>query len=133
MEDLFRSYWWLLFPLGWFIAGGFTSWLNYRRQRDAIGIIKSYADAGKEPPAELLKLLNRPIDSDDELLAYAKSEGRPTNYWSLVGLFGVLAAGFGYAWWTDVAGAGFAFGIVALTMGAVAVWSLINAAMRHGR
>jgi len=22
MEDLFRSYWWLIFPLGWFVASG---------------------------------------------------------------------------------------------------------------
>ena len=30
MEDLFRSYWWLLFPAGWFIAEAWQSWLRYR-------------------------------------------------------------------------------------------------------
>lgn len=36
MEDLFRSYWWLLFPLGWFAVGAFDRWLAYRRTRDAL-------------------------------------------------------------------------------------------------
>ena len=136
MEDLFHAYWWLLFPLGWFVYAGFASWLNYRRQKDAIEVIKSYAASGKEPPADLLKVLNRSIDADAEFWGAtdeARAHRRPHNYWSLFGLFAVLAAGFGFAWWTDAGGAGFAFGIVALTMGAVAVWAMINAAMSRPR
>jgi hypothetical protein len=53
MEDLFRSYWWLLFPLAWFVVGGWQSWLNYRRHRDTLDIIKTYADSGKDVPAGL--------------------------------------------------------------------------------
>ena len=135
MEDLFRDYWWLIFPLGWMLGSVFTAWLNYRRQRDAINLIKSYAESGREPPAELLKVLNRSIDPDEEFWGGATTEGsgKPTNYWSLFGLFAVLAAGFGYAWWINAGNAAFAFGIVALTMAAVAVWSLINAAMSRPR
>ena len=51
MEDLFRSYWWLLFPLAWFVSAGFSSLLNYRRQKDALKLIQTYAEKGQEPPA----------------------------------------------------------------------------------
>ena len=40
MEDLFRSYWWLLFPMAWFVFGGFSSWLNYRKQRETLKLLK---------------------------------------------------------------------------------------------
>ena len=128
MEDLFRSYWWLLFPLGWFIASGFTSWLNYRRQRDAIELMRRYADSGKEPPAELLGVLNRTIDSDVELMGGDRTgvpwgPGRSGHVYSVV-LFAALAAGFGYAAWADLYGAGTAFLIVAFVTGALALASL---------
>ena len=92
MEDLFRSYWWLLFPLAWFIGSGWTSWLNYRRQRETLDIVRRYADSGREVPPELMKVLDRPIDSDAEFWGAASYESnRRTNYWSLFGLFAVLA------------------------------------------
>lgn len=134
MEDLFRSYWWLLFPLGWFIASGFTSWLNYRRQRDAIEIVKRYADCGREPPPELLKLLDRPIDSDVELLGGGPkdSSGRGGHVFSVV-LFAALSAGFGYAAWADLYGAGQAFLIVSFVTGALALASLASLAFGRPR
>jgi len=35
MEDLFRSHWWLLFPLAWFVSAGFGSVMHrgYRSVR----------------------------------------------------------------------------------------------------
>lgn len=137
MEDLFRSYWWLLFPLGWFIASGFSSWLNYRRQRDAIEIIKRYADSGKEPPAELMKLLDKPIDAETEFWrsgdAACGSGGRGRHVFSVV-LFAALSAGFGYAAWADLYGAGEAFLIVAFVTGALALASLASLAFgRRGK
>ncbi len=58
MEDLFRSYWWLLLPLGYFIATGFDQLMRYRRHRDTLDLIKSYTDQGKEPPAALIATLS---------------------------------------------------------------------------
>ena len=77
MEDLFRSYWWLIFPLGWFVASGFSSLLNYRRQRDTLKLIQTYAEKGQEPPAALLKVLERPIDADDDAWQTRNQGGRP--------------------------------------------------------
>lgn len=120
MEDLFRSYWWLLFPLAWFVSIGFSSLLNYRRQRATLKLIETYAQKGEQPPEALLKVLERPIDAETESRAYGSpSGGSSGGLFSLV-LFTILAAGFGYASWADIYGAGDAFLIVALVMGAVA-------------
>lgn len=131
MADLFHSYWWLLFPLGWIVASAFSSFLNYRRHQRTLDLIKVYAEKGQEPPPELLKVLDKPIDADTEFFGAATSEGRPAqarNYWSLFGLFAVLAGGFAWAAWSGTfGGASWPFSIVALTMGAVAVWALVNA------
>lgn len=57
MEELFRSFWWLVFPLSWFVFGTFQSWLAYRARRDILDLLKSYTEAGREPPAELVARL----------------------------------------------------------------------------
>jgi hypothetical protein len=66
MEDMFRQFWWLIFPLSWFVFGAYQSWLSYRANRDTLDLIKTYAQAGREPPPELLaKLSKRWNDGDD--------------------------------------------------------------------
>ena len=57
MEDLFRSYWWLLFPLAWFVIAGWRAWLRHQSRRDVVDLVKSYAASGKEIPAGLLDKL----------------------------------------------------------------------------
>jgi hypothetical protein len=58
MEELFRSYWWLAFPLSWGVFGVFQSWLAYRARHDARDVLRSYAEAGREPPPALVARLN---------------------------------------------------------------------------
>ena len=53
MEDLFRDYWWLVFPLSGFVFAGFGMVMNYRMQRDRMDVLKTYADRGQTPPPEL--------------------------------------------------------------------------------
>tara|TARA_R110002051_G_scaffold89070_5_gene157035 strand:+ start:221 stop:655 length:435 start_codon:yes stop_codon:yes gene_type:complete len=136
MEDLFRSYWWLLFPLAWFVSAGFSSLLNYWRHRNALNLIKAYVDKGQEPPAALLKLLERSgpgedIFADGGMAPASKAYGQPTNYWSLFGLFAMLAAGFlGAGYYLNLDGGSGAFTIVGFTMAAVAFWAFINALFR---
>jgi hypothetical protein len=55
MEDFFRSYWWLLFPIGAFVFGAWDRWLAYKRSRDHLDLLKHYAQQGKEPPPELVR------------------------------------------------------------------------------
>ncbi len=132
MEDLFRSYWWLIFPLGWMIAGGFSSLLNYNRQRDTLKLIQTYAEKGQEPPEALLKVLDRPIDVDHEHRPYSERRGTEGTWFSVV-LFGLMAAGFGYASYTDMYGAGEAFLIVTFVLGALSAACLVQALMRGNR
>lgn len=136
MEDLFRSYWWLLFPLAWFVSSGFSSLLNYRRQKDTLKLIQAYAEKGQEPPAALLKVLDRPIDADTEMFSGGSSagSGRPGDgSWFSVVLFGVMAGGFAYASWSDIYGAGDAFLIVSFVLGALCLASLVSALRSGGR
>ncbi len=133
MEDLFRSYWWLLFPLAWFVSAGFSSLLNYRRQKDALKLIQTYAEKGQEPPAALLKVLDRPIDADDDAWRPRRDGRCGDGSWFSVVLFGVMSAGFGYASYTDIYGAGDAFLIVSFVLGALCLASLVSALRSGGR
>jgi hypothetical protein len=127
MVDLFYKFWWLIFPVGYMLMGVFNSFLGYRRQKDAVSLLRTYAEKGQEPPEALLKVLQRPLDEDGW---HGTSAGNryPTNYWSLFGLFTALSAGFlGAGHYTDMDSGTGAFTVVAFAMGAVAVWALISA------
>ena len=132
MEDLFRSYWWLIFPVGWMLWGAFSSLLNYNRQRDTLKLIQTYAEKGQEPPEALLKVLDRPIDAETESRAYP-GERTAEGAWFSVVLFGLMAAGFGYAAYTNMYGGGEAFLIVTFVLGALAAACLVQALMRGRR
>ncbi|WP_269716809.1 hypothetical protein [Caulobacter sp. NIBR2454] len=119
MEDIFRGYWWLIFPLFGFAMAGWDSWLKYRRQQSTIELLKTYAAKGDEPPAQLLQALERP---QGENAGAGKS--REGHLYSVV-MFGVMAAGFTYAAVTDLFGVGSAFVIVAVVMAALALASLV--------
>ncbi|MBP7705503.1 MAG: hypothetical protein KA105_09515 [Caulobacter sp.] len=134
MEDLFKGYWWLLFPLAWFIMAGWQSFLNYRKHKDTLELIKSYVASGKDVPPGLLERLNAPAPEDDWSGVDDRAERRAArryrrNYglggWSRVVLFGSLAAGFGYAAATDMYEAGPGFIIVTFVMGALTLASLV--------
>lgn len=58
MEELFQAYWWLVFPVSGIVVGAFRSWLAYCRRRDALDVLRSYAAAGREPPAALMARLD---------------------------------------------------------------------------
>lgn len=135
MEELFRGYWWLLFPLSWFIISGWNSLLNYRRHKDTLDLIKTYVASGKDVPQSLLDRLNAPAPDDDwdgGDRAERRAARREWRYgyglggWSRVVLFGSLAAGFGFAAATDIYEAGPAFVIVTFVMVALTLASLVS-------
>ena len=97
MEDLFRSYWWLLVPFFWMVMAVFGSFGHYRQRSDTLKLLKTYADQGKEPPQALLDMLK-----SDEQRAYdhdgygARRLGHHHGWWRQAVVFGALAVGFGY-------------------------------------
>ena len=139
MEDLFRGYWWLLFPLGWFIASGWQSWLAYKARKDALRLVQTYAERGQEPPAELIRELNRSSSSLDDAINDEGSKGGPpsrTNWgWYQVALFGALAGGFVFMSQAGILGdEGLAdvLLIAAVVLGALALASLVAAVTWKG-
>ncbi|MFZ0269862.1 hypothetical protein [Caulobacter sp.] len=139
MEDLFRSYWWLIFPLSWFVFEAYQRWLAYSANRDTLDLLKSYAQAGRDPPPELLAKLNKRWSDDDFEEAddgerARRRHGRCSRHatWSRVALFGCLCAGFTVASATDLYEAGPAFVIVAFVMGALTVSSAVSILVDRG-
>jgi len=142
MEDLFRQFWWILFPLSWFVFGAYQSWLSYRANRDTLDLIKAYAQSGREPPPELLAKLNKRWNDGDELDEAEDDDGRVRRRhrrryrregtWSRVALFGCLCAGFAYAAATDLYEAGPAFVIVTFVMAALAVAAAVSILVDRG-
>jgi amino acid permease len=142
MEDMFRQFWWLIFPLSWFVFGAYQSWLSYRANRDTLDLIKTYAEAGREPPPELLSKLSKRWNDGDDLddgdegdERYRRRRHRRYRRhgtWSRVALFGCLCAGFTFASVTNLYQAGPAFIIVAFVMGALTVASAVSILVDRG-
>jgi hypothetical protein len=133
MEDLFRSFWWLIFPLSWFVFGAYQSWLSYRANRDTLDLIKTYAQAGREPPPELLaKLSKRWNDGEEDDDERPRRRQRRERSWHQVVLFAGLCAGFCYGAITDLYGAGPAFIIAAFVMGALSLASAVSILVDRG-
>lgn len=59
MLDLVSAYWWLAFPLSWFVITGWRNGLAYRANRDTMDVIKSYVRNGRTPPPELIVKLRQ--------------------------------------------------------------------------
>ena len=120
-EALFRDFWWLIFPIFGLVMAIWGMASSESRNRRVMDLIKTYVDQGKEPPPELLRLA-----ADDAAHGGRAPTAHPhNNAWSFV-VFAALAAGFTTGWWfvrgEDYA---FAFLIIAVTMGVLAVGSLL--------
>jgi|GEM_PF-555971 len=128
----------LALPLGGLVYAGFTSYLKYRQHRAMLDVLKVYAERGEAPPPEVLSVLAQSspdfeppislsveVERDPDSARQMKVQG-PLQYWSLVGLFAAMAAGFAYAAWASGT-TGYPFVIVAFTMGAVGIWALVMA------
>ncbi|HEY2355926.1 MAG TPA: hypothetical protein VGH86_00640 [Phenylobacterium sp.] len=147
MEDIFRSYWWLLFPIGAFVFGAWDRWLAYRRSRDHLDLLKSYAAQGKEPPPELIRGVadDMPGEAPGGYYGYGSYWMSPRYmrrayrhyyrwgpYWQWRSVFvtGAIAAGFWWASeWSDWPGTYGPFRLVAIILTVVALGNLIFAVL----
>ncbi|MEZ5970326.1 MAG: hypothetical protein R3C31_00780 [Hyphomonadaceae bacterium] len=120
-EELFRDYWWLMFPIFGMGMGLWGMVSSERRSRDVMNVIRSYVEQGKEVPPELLRM----AQSDWEPALHAPRSPRNSNLWSFF-TFAALSAGFTVGWWY-IRGEqwSFAFLVVAVTMGVLALGALI--------
>ena len=148
MADLFDSYWWLLFPLFFFVAAGWNSFMRYKRAQAKIDLLKTYAASGKEPPEALLRSLDRDRDDDGWDVSEGMNDdgldsgsrrgpgrsGRGGSHAFLVILFAGLAAVFaytGYSSWLGNMGEEAYF--IAMIMGVLSLAFLVSAIFKGGR
>ena len=155
MAYFFSSYWWLLFPIGFFVFGAWDRWLAYKRSRDHLDLLRHYAEQGKEPPPELVRGVGDdmpggplPGEAPGGYPPYPPGYGywgyprhmrrayrqyyRWGPYWQWRSAFvtGAVAAGFWAASeWSDFPGTYEPFRLVAIIMTIVAVGNLVFAVM----
>lgn len=122
MEDLFRDFWWLIFPIFGMAMAFRGNAATGQSQQRVLDLIKSYTDQGKTPPPELLTMAQKGLD---ESIDAADGPGKNDHAWTFV-IFAALAAGFGVGWYVsrgeDYA---FAFLIITVTMSVLALGSLL--------
>lgn len=136
MIDLFQSYWWLLFPLFWFVGAGWGSLMRYKRTQAKIDLIKTYAAAGKEPPAGLIASLDAPDSSDDDddsgYGGHRRHRGGGQAF--LVILFGGLAGVFAFTGYTGwIGGVDTELYFVAMILGVLSLAFLVSSMFKSGR
>lgn len=135
MTEIFHAYWWLLFPLFFFLAAGWGSLMRYKRTQAKIDLIKTYAAAGREPPADLLASLDRDEDSDDDWTRPSRRRnGGGGGKAFLVILFAGLSGVFAFAGYTGlVGGVGEEMYFVSMILGVLALAFLASAVFSGGR
>jgi hypothetical protein len=89
-EELFVRFWWLIFPLFGIVWAFVELAQSGRRSKQAMDLIKTYVEQGKEPPSELLD-----IAAGDQSLASSGFAGQRNSPAPLVVMFTAFAVGFG--------------------------------------
>jgi hypothetical protein len=116
--SLFFSFWWLIFPLAWFIASAWQSWMRLRRHNAAMEVLKSYAAKGEEPPASVLDAIRESNATTEVAETGQKGSSRGTTTF-LILLMGGLAAIFAYAGYAGMMGLGEEGYFIAMILGVV--------------
>ena len=120
-EELFRDFWWLLFPIFGMSMGLWGMSSSERRSREVMNLIRSYVDQGKEVPPELLRM----AQSDWEAPSRSPQPPQQANLWTFF-TFAAIAAGFTVGWcYIRAEEWSFAFLVVAVTFAVLALGALI--------
>lgn len=127
--SLFSAYWWLLFPLGFFLAAGWRNYLHFKSTQTKLELLKAYANSGQEPPAALLA----DVESDPASLERPAARGTGATAF-LVTLFAGLAGVFAILGYTGALGSYDAeFYVVAAILGVLALAFLVSGVATGGR
>lgn len=121
--DLFRQFFWMVFPIFGMGVGAWAIWNEYSRQKKALEVLKVYAEKGQEPPESVLEVLTR---------ASTPTPRRSRSALSRAVFFGVLTVGFAFmAVWTHANSGPFQFvtgwSIAAIALGALCASNLVAA------
>ena len=127
--ELFRQFFWLIFPIGCGVIAMFGLWLHHRRALQALEVIQAYAAQGKEAPPEVMALI--------QSRRREKSPAERAQTMTLVAYI-LLAMAVGFAVMTAAIGgsarelAGMYF-VVVLFAGVAAAFFIAARSARHGQ
>ena len=128
--DIFRQFFWLIFPIMGMGVGAFAIWNEFSRQKKALEVLKVYAEKGQEPPESVMQVLGK--------ASTPKSRRSRGASWSSAVFFGVLAAGFAYMAVSAHDGGGFEGGrfvmgwtLAAIALGALCASNVVGALTRR--
>ncbi|HEY1837255.1 MAG TPA: hypothetical protein VGG36_06335 [Rhizomicrobium sp.] len=119
MIELFREFFWLIFPILGMGIAFVAVFGEFSRQKRALEVLRVYAEKGTEPPASVLAVLSR------------ASSDKKRNPKASFAFFLVLALGFIFVagWFNSNMGAWplvLGFGIAAFVMAALAASNLVQ-------
>ncbi|MEE2524745.1 hypothetical protein V0U79_00070 [Hyphobacterium sp. HN65] len=124
--ELFSRFWWLLFPLIFFISAGWNSFMSYKRTKAKVELLKTYAQSGNTPPPELIAAL----DKDEQHSRHGTSGGDADDMaaWTpfLVVLFAGLSAVFAFVGYQEWLGDANSMYFVAMILGVLAIAFLFS-------
>lgn len=113
--------------------GFYGMWSHQRSRREAIELLKVYAQKGEQPPEALLQAISASSSNDD--WGWGSTPADPTrksySEWQGVALFLSLGAAFLFASVYGPGEAQWAFVMVAIIMGGLAVGSLVVALLKR--
>jgi hypothetical protein len=114
-----------MFPILGFAIAFYSMWLEHRRKRDWLDLMKTYAQQGKEPPASLAN-----VAAAGDWRWHAGTY-RGSRFWDFrrAIFMGALAGAFGYLYYFRPAH-NEGFGIAAVILGALAVGFLLMSILR---
>lgn len=132
---IFFSFWWLIFPLAWFIGSAWQSWMRYKRHSAEMEVLKSYAAKGEEPPASVLQALKESSAARDRADEQESNGGstRASTTAFLVFLMGGLASVFAYAGYSGMMGLGEEAYFIAMILGVIGVAFLVSGLFSGGK
>lgn len=126
MGELFREFFWLIFPVMGMAIAIIAIWLSFHHRNKALDVLKTYAQQGQEPPPAVMNALAPDWMSKQSGKTRAERADTAAALWARTAVCVVLGAGFGYLAYT-MPYLGFPFFIVSFSLLGGAAYSLVLA------
>ena len=128
--ELFRQFWWLIFPLAWIVLRLVRTFRHQSAQDRALEVLRIYAAQGREPPPEVLKALTQTGSPSTDVLGgplYQQHVNSPASAWWTFFVFIALTGGFAVGASNFSNEAHGAFMVVTVVMAILAFGALVMA------
>lgn len=128
MQEFAWTYWWLIFPIMWFVFGIFGMGFAHRREQAKLELMKTYVEKGKDP-SEIARAFDTGPGYWDR--RWARRAWRYSPYWAwprAIMAVCIAAAFWAAAYYGDRPFWGWpGFQVVAVIMSVLAVGAVLRA------